>query len=96
MKKVKPDCYKCKYRGEVPGSAHICCKHPATKEMRDDPMVGLFSIMARGAMPPADNLKGIKVKGDPRGIKGGWFSWPMNFDPTWLESCNGFEGNDED
>ncbi len=32
-----------------------------------------------------------KVKGHPVGIKGGWFHHPINFDPTWLLECDGFE-----
>ena len=31
------------------------------------------------------------VKGNPHGIKMGWFVWPYNFDPVWLVSCNGFK-----
>jgi len=34
--------------------------------------------------------EGTKVKGHSAGIQGGWFMWPYNFDPTWLESCTGF------
>ena len=37
-----------------------------------------------------------KVVGDPHGIKNGWFMWPLNFDPTWLISCDGFSDNPED
>ena len=58
----KPNCYECKYRGEVAGSAHSQCK----------------------------NLN-AKVKGSPHGIKSGWFLWPFNFDPVWLENCDGFK-----
>jgi hypothetical protein len=36
------------------------------------------------------------VEGDERGIKGGWFIWPLNFDPVWLKSCNGFSDKPED
>jgi hypothetical protein len=32
-----------------------------------------------------------KVTGHPHGIRMGWFYWPVNFDPTWLKSCDGFE-----
>lgn len=35
------------------------------------------------------------VKGDPHGIRSGWFMWPFNFDPTWLEACDGFEARQE-
>ena len=31
-----------------------------------------------------------KVKGHPTGIKGGWFNWPYNFDPTCVVSCDSF------
>lgn len=36
------------------------------------------------------------VKGNPRGIKKGWFNWPLNFDPTWLEECDGFSTDEKD
>ena len=58
----KPDCYKCKYRREVPGDAHSRCACATAK-----------------------------VKGDPHGIRSGWFLWPWNFDPVWLISCTGFK-----
>ena len=32
----------------------------------------------------------VEVKGNTYGISKGWFSWPWDFDPTWLESCDGF------
>jgi len=53
-------------------------------------MAGLFAILGGGPMPPAE-VEGIKVKGNPHGIRQGWFGWPFNFDPVWLEECNGFE-----
>lgn len=37
-----------------------------------------------------DNPNHPKVKGHPIGLRGGWFMWPWNFDPTWLMECNGF------
>jgi hypothetical protein len=36
-----------------------------------------------------NNLKAI-VKGNNYGVKMGWFFWPVNYDPVWLISCNGF------
>jgi hypothetical protein len=26
----------------------------------------------------------------------GWFVWPLNFDPVWLENCDGFSDNEAD
>jgi hypothetical protein len=31
------------------------------------------------------------VLGSEHGTKNGWFYWPLNFDPIWLESCDGFK-----
>jgi len=90
---VKPDCYECKYRGSVPGSAHSYCKHPAFTDIMEDPMAQLLGTFAsvRRVPPIRGNSKDITVKGNPCGIKNGWFNHPFNFDPRWLEECNGFE-----
>ena len=34
--------------------------------------------------------------GDEYGIKSGWFFHPLNFDPTWLRYCDGFEKEKQD
>ena len=92
---TKPDCYKCKYRGNVPGDAHSCCNHPIVKKAmeKEGLMVFMAMIMAGVARPM---LKGLDVKGNPHGIKNGWFCWPFNFDPTWLEECSGFTEREDD
>ena len=33
----------------------------------------------------------VRATGDELGIRKGWFDWPHNFDPVWLEECNGFD-----
>jgi hypothetical protein len=92
MKKEKPDCYRCKYRGSLPGSAHSCCKHPSLKEAMENPMLqlmGIFASVGRVA-PMMANSKELNIKANPTGIKNGWFNFPFNFDPIWLERCDGF------
>jgi hypothetical protein len=42
------------------------------------------------------NNRKAKVTGNIHGIRSGWFMWPMNFDPVWLESCDGFSKNQKD
>jgi hypothetical protein len=37
------------------------------------------------------NNVNAKVEGHEVGIQGGWFRWPINFDPTWLIKCDGFD-----
>lgn len=89
----KPNCYECKHQGSVPGSAHSNCNHPALSEINDDPLLRLIGILggARNQSLPAPSVNGITVEGNQHGIDSGWFNWPMNFDPVWLEECNGFE-----
>lgn len=50
--------------------------------------MGLAALFGGG---PQHRAEGITVKGDPRGIQRGWFMHPLNFDPTWLLECSGFE-----
>lgn len=42
------------------------------------------------------NNHSAKVTGHETGIRRGWFMWPLNFDPTWLMSCDGFSDKPED
>lgn len=76
----KPDCYKCKYRGNVPGDAHSCCTYPGNK-------TGMFDFFE-----PENrvNLVKLNIRANPHGVKNGWFFYPVNFDPVWLINCGGF------
>ena len=93
---MKPDCYKCKYRKSVPGSAHSCCDHSKCRNITGDALQKVLSILGsvRGGVPPLST--GLKVKGNPKGIRGGWFNHPLNFDPLWLEECDGFESKESE
>lgn len=34
----------------------------------------------------------LEMKGNPHGIKSGWFFYPINFDPVWKEKlCNNYK-----
>lgn len=86
----KPDCYNCKYRGDIPGDCHSICRHPSVS--KNDLIASLMSIM--GKRIPNDAIladEKLNIKGNPHGIKNGWFCWPFNFDPIWLENCDGYE-----
>jgi len=82
----KPDCYKCVFRGDIAGDAHSCCRHPKCVDVLNNPL-GLFAGMIKGT----GIIKGLKVKANQHGIDNGWFWFPWNFDPTWLEECSGFK-----
>lgn len=80
-----PNCYKCKYQGSVVGSSHSYCKYPGTK-------TDMFDF----CMPINRELaKKLQIEANPHGVRMGWFTWPVNFDPVWLMNCNGFEAKPE-
>lgn len=93
------NCWNCKYKGEVPGSAHICCNHPVV-EIDQLKMIMLLQL-AKGIY--YENPTHIKLTNkdtekehnfieiSEQGFKGGWASYPINFDPTWIEKCMGYE-----
>lgn len=79
-----PNCYKCIHRRSVPGSSHSACAHPGNK-------TGMFDMFSPENINQARKLN---IKGHPHGIRNGWFMWPVNFDPVWLLSCDGFEAKE--
>ena len=83
----KPNCYNCIYRGTIPGDAHSRCNHPKVKIDKNEfsAMVDVFAGKTREA------AKELDIRGNALGIRRGWFMWPANFDPVWLENCNGFK-----
>ena len=92
----KPNCYECEWRGNNPGSAHSCCRHPKNDLVMDDPLGQIMGIFASvGRVAPVLAETGLNVKGAPHGVRRGWFNWPYDFDPTWLELCDGFENKGE-
>jgi len=54
-------------------------------------MLGMLAIFASvGRAPAIQGANDLNIKGNPHGIRNGWFNWPWNFDPTWLERCDGY------
>lgn len=86
----KPNCYRCVHRRNVPGSAHSACVHPKTEKSHEQKMLAIIATMG-GGIPEVRGAVELGVKANARGIANGWFAWPFNFDPTWLEECDGYE-----
>jgi len=88
---MKPNCYECQYRRDIPGNAHSQCDHPSFQGV--NAILGILAtIRATHRSGPIESMdKEIIVKGNQHGIKNGWFMHPLNFDPAWLEECNGFK-----
>lgn len=85
------ECYKCKYRGTVPGDCHSCCKHPLVTEGDYPELENLLSAWTGIHSKAHEELE---IEGDQYGREQGWFAWPINFDPVWLKNCNGFKSKD--
>ena len=92
----KPNCYACRFRGDIPGDCHSTCRHPATNNQTDEPFVGLVMMLTNfsAGKPPAGSRE-LGITANPHGIRMGWFLWPYNYDPAWLLSCKGFESKAE-
>ena len=89
-------CHECKHRGTIPGDTHSCCRHPDLNGATNDPLAGIMAMFASvGRTAPQIGIQAIsdkfQIKANYHGIKKGWFNWPWNFDPIWLENCNAFE-----
>jgi len=95
----KPDCYKCRHRRDLPGDRHSRCAHPKAGGEATDPfgeMMAMFASVGRGASVIGAGAIELGIKASPHGMINGWFNWPFNFDPVWLEGCDGFERRDDD
>lgn len=89
---MKPDCYKCIHRREIPGDAHSRCVHPSLGQQDDNPFSAVVALV-RGAADGTwkAQLRALGITAHTHGVRSGWFMWPANFDPVWLLTCNGFE-----
>jgi len=88
---AKPDCYKCTHRRDLTGSAHSWCDHPILAGEGDNVFAGVFSLyLGENLTRIAAAYLVLGIDGSEHGTKKGWFSWPFNFDPIWLKSCNGW------
>lgn len=89
----KFNCYACKHKRSIPGSTHIKCIHPSLGQLPEDPLMNVMATLAsvgRGLTPRVSSNE-LNIRGNPNGIKQGWFNFPWNFDPTWLDNCDGYE-----
>lgn len=82
------NCYECAHRGNVPGSAHSSCDVLRARTGKSGgEMLAAMVMMTSGVV----DVAGVRVSGNHHGIRSGWFSWPVDYDPAWLTECTGFE-----
>ena len=80
-------CHQCIHSRPIPGDAHLSCAHPAVKGSPDEILSPMMIIVGQRSL--AMTKLGVTV--NQHGAANGWAMWPMNFDPVWIESCNGFK-----
>lgn len=77
---ARPNCYDCKFRGNVAGSRHSNCAYDGNK-------TNVFDFLSSNNI---ENAQILDIKAVQHGVNKGWFNWPVDFDPNWLVNCNGF------
>ncbi len=89
----KRKCYACKHRGHAIGSAPSTCRHPKAAA-GENPIESLLSMLGGNRAGPQIAVEAaveLGIQGNAHGIRMGWFNWPYDFDPAWLDDCDGFE-----
>jgi len=78
------DCYACRFKGEVPGSVHICCNFVEDHKARLLLMMLVVNGQGGGMFAHKETGESL-IDFNPHGVKNGWCSWPINFDPVWVK-----------
>lgn len=87
------NCHECIHRRNIPGDAHSRCAHPINSTAQDNPMAELLAIMGKRAgsfqaVPLMDGKEFVTL--NAHGVRNGWVNYPFNFDPVWIETCQGY------
>lgn len=78
------NCYSCKHRQNVPGDCHSSCGHPV--HQNGEMAMGIamaIMIQDRSALAVIKDATGLSF--NPHGVQNGWCSFPMNYDPSWVQ-----------
>ena len=86
MNNITQNCYNCKHRQDVPGSAHSSCG--------SIPEDNKFLIAVKIEMLSNLGMQSNFITLNPHGVRNGWCTWPIDFDPCWVSDCKLWEGMD--
>ena len=82
------NCKDCKFKGPIAfGSGH----HRTCVALTDD-LTGQL-LLTQASIKDKTTGEDAVVQ-NPHGVKNGWCTWPINFDPIWIESCIFFTERD--
>ena len=89
----KHNCYQCKFRGTVTGSAHSSCK-----VINEDVQfqVALLMTTHTPIIKLPDGTEEPVIVLDEHGKAKGWAMWPVNFDPVWVKKCLFYSPKEEE
>lgn len=96
---MKPNCFQCIHRSKVISfeqdkSSHSCCNHPVTKSDLEDPYKNVLATLAYvGRVEPivSESAKGLNIQINEQGFGKGHANWPWDYEPIYIENCDGFE-----
>lgn len=75
-----PNCYECIHRRELVGDCHSSCAAPRAS-------IAYLMVFAAGKSE-FSSPEGVHIRASTHGVRSGWFMWPINFDPVWLQGCS--------
>lgn len=75
-----PNCYQCAHRQSLAGSAHSSCNALGNQGI----LIAPVFMAGKSEVKAAD----LHIKANTHGVRSGWFFWPLNFDPAWLQVCS--------
>lgn len=88
------NCYTCIHRRNLSGDAHSRCAHPKVDSGGGDMFSGIIA-MVEAMVGNKQVANPLNVRANAHAIRSGWFMYPFNFDPAWLESCDGHTKKEE-
>lgn len=98
MDSKKHNCYKCNFRGTLPGSAHSRCnfiKETFSGEEAHATLLEMRLATNNVELTVKETREPLIVMAET-GIRGGWATWPIDFDPIWVEKCLMFKSTEDD
>lgn len=82
------DCYSCKYHKNIPGDTHIECEHPMAQAHK---MTALLALLNTNKRYIEDIYACLGIKIDAAAYGSGYAMYPINFDPIWINNCDGYD-----
>ena len=77
------NCYNCKFKQNIAGDAHVSCEFPNLTANDKFSISGLLIANFKQGNQVLKSNFGFSVDSHP--VQNGWFNFPINFDPNWIQ-----------